>query len=172
MRRNLCCFIFFFVPFIIFSNGSSPAICDADGNEYFLGMSPNAIRNILGEPSEIYIQHFLPEKPEFDEIYWEYDSGIVFSFYRGEAEIRRIVFWEDRYLIKGNLQLFSPIHTPTTALPKFFRDGKRINCQEYFFIEFSYRKRDNHPFRRDMLQLYFKDNLCFKVCLIDDSEFL
>ena len=71
-----------------------------------------------------------------------------------------------------NLQLFSPIHTPTTALPKFFRDGKRINCQEYFFIEFSYRKRDNHPFRRDMLQLYFKDNLCFKVCLIDDSEFL
>lgn len=172
MRKNLCCFLFFFVSPIIFCNDNLPVICDTDGNEYFFGMPSHAIRNTLGEPSKIYVQYFLPEKPEFDEIYWEYDSGIVFSFYRGEEEIRRIMFWEASYLIKNNLQLFSPIHSANTTLPEFFDDGKIFNCQEHFFIEFSYRKRNNHPFGRDLLQLYFKDNLCFKVCLIDDSEFL
>lgn len=172
MRKKIFCFVFFLLPFLVFGNGSLPVICDTYGNEYFLGMSPSIVRNILGEPSKIYEKQFLSEKPEFDEIYWEYDSGIIFSFYKGEKEIRRIVFWRNNYLVKQGKELFSPIQADIARLPDFFDEGITINNQDNFIVEFSYRKRNNYLFGTDILQFYFKDNLCFKVCLIDDSEFL
>ena len=97
MRRNLCCFIFFFVPLIIFSNGSSPAICDADGNEYFLpdlvflGMEDEASSYIQSKYDKKYVAiskmksdgNYPLMKKTYDRIY-------------REAAQRQNLVWEDK----------------------------------------------------------------------------
>ena len=174
MKKCICFVLIILLPvFSLLGKDVTPDIKNTTGNIFYLGMSIDQVEDILGKPKKIYKEKFIDEKPEFDEVFWEYETGIVFSFYYGDRNVRKIKLSTNQYSIEYRGFCIIPRITTLQDIENIFGKGYEIeNTSPHRILEYYFDKKQKHPFISDIIQFYFNNDICTMILIFEDTEFI
>lgn len=169
MKKLICSFliIVLFSAFI-FGEDTVPNIKNNAGMVFYLDMPIADVEKMLGTPTKTSELLFTAEKPEYDEIFWEYDSGITLSFDRGWNIVRGIFLESDEYFIEhGDIKL-KVGKTAVQDITGILGAGDEYVYDDIFMVEYTFRKKTGSSAYRDTIVFQFIDNVCTVIQIFDN----
>lgn len=171
-KLNICIMVILFFTTSLFCKESLPTIKNDEGSILLFDMSIDDAKEVLGEPSKIFVEPFTEEKPEFDEIFWEYENGVTISFYRGAQTVRRIIIQSGAFFLEHDNTILKVGETSLQDVKSIWGKGHEYRYNGILSVEYSFHKNPKCFIYHDIIEFRFQNNRCTTIYIFDSSEFL
>lgn len=171
-KLNICIVVILFLTTSLFCKETLPTIKNDEGSILFFDMSIEDAKKVLGEPSKISVELFTKEKPEFDEIFWEYENGVTISFYRGFQNVRKIIIESGVFFLEHDNAILKVGETNLQDVKSIWGKGYELKNNGVLRVEYTFKKIPKSYICHDIIQFYFQNNTCTTIYILDSSEYL
>ncbi|HOE08519.1 MAG TPA: hypothetical protein PLV89_06550 [Treponemataceae bacterium] len=143
--------------------------------EVYLGLDVDEVKAFFSE-SCLETEHiFSEEKPEYNTIFWDTNSGLRVSFYKGKRQIISIVLTSDEYYIYYNGSRIIPFVTNLNDVINILGEGTELynEFRNVRVLEYGFKKKEYNPLISDIIQIDFNDdNVVERISIFDTSRFI